>query len=181
MGVGASITGTILQAGGAFTQASGQRSALDYESSVAKTNAKVAQWQASQALNNGQIAEENQGLKTAALMGSQRVALASGGVDLGSGNANDILTTTKFMGNRDALQIHDNAMLQAWGYKTQSQYYSDNAQHLSNMADGINPWLSGGTSLLTGATNVASNWEKLSKVTGGSFASTVGNWFSKGK
>ena len=179
MGIGASVAGTIMGAGGAYSQASGQRSALQYEASVARSNAQIAGWQASDAVRNGQIAEENQDLKTGSIMGSQRAALAANGVDLGSGSANDVLTTTQFMGNRDALQIHDNAMMQAWGYRTQQQNYLDNASHLDNMASTINPWMAMGTSLLTGATNVASNWDKLSKVNGTSIGSTVSGWFSK--
>ena len=121
MGIGASAAGAITSAGAAYGQAQSQRSALEYQASVSRSNAALAAAQGSDAIRNGQTAEGNQDLKTGAFFGAQRAQMAANGVDLGSGSPNDVLATTSFMGQRDALQIHDNAMMQAWGFKTQTK------------------------------------------------------------
>jgi hypothetical protein len=166
MGIGASAAGAVLSAGGAYNQAQGERSSLSYQASVQQNNAQIAGWQASDALHVGQVTEEDQDLKTGATISSQRAGLAANGVDLGTGSANDVLTTSSFMGARDAAQIHDNAMMQAWGYRTQQQNYTDNASQLNSMRDGINPMLAMGTSLLTGVGNVADSYDKVAKANG---------------
>lgn len=166
MGIGASVAGLAMSAGSAYTQSAGQRSALEYQASVAQSNAVIAGRQASDAILQGQAAEGNQDLKTAQLTGTQRAHFAASGVDLGEGNASDVLTTTKFMGDRDALQIHDNAMMQAWGYRTQQANYLNDAKREQSTADAISPWLSAGTSLLTGATGVAKSWDEKAKANG---------------
>lgn len=180
LGTGLQAAGAVTSAIGSYSQAQGQRSALAYQASIADFNAHIAQGQASDAIRNGQTAEENQDLKTGQVMGTQRATLAANGVDLGSGNANEILSTTALMGKRDANQIHDNAMLQAWGYRTQAASYLQNETELNSLRDGIHPLMSGVSSLLTGATQVASGWDKTAKVNGTpDFSSTVkGKWSS---
>ncbi len=89
MGIGASVAGAGLSAGSAYVQAQGQRSAAQYQASVARSNAVLAGHQASDTITQGQAAEGNQRLKTAQLKGAQRAQLAANGVDLGEGSAND--------------------------------------------------------------------------------------------
>jgi hypothetical protein len=166
MGIGASAAGAVMSAGSAYQQAQGQRSALQYQASVARTNAMFAGDQASDAVRNGQTAEGIQDLRTGQVLGKQRAIMAANGVDLGEGSANDVLTTTKYMGTRDALQIHDNAMLAAWGYRTQQQNFLDDANRAEGEASTISPWMAAGTSLLTGATRVGAAWDAKARVNG---------------
>lgn len=166
MGMSASVAGAVTSAGSAYSAAQGQRSALAYQASVARSNAVMAGHQASDTIVQGQAAEGNQRLKTGQLTGNQRAHLAASGVDLGEGNANEVLSTTKLMGERDALQVHDNAMMAAWGYRTQQQNFLDDAQNDERTADSISPWMAAGTSLLTGATKVAGSWDAKAKANG---------------
>jgi len=166
MGMGASAAGTIMSAGAAYNQAQAQRAGLQYNAAVARENAALAGGQASDAIRNGQVAEGVQDLKTGQMLGTQRAAMAANGVDLGEGSANDVLTTTKYMGERDALQIHDNAMMQAWGYRTQQQSFLTDATREEAEASTISPWMAAGTSLLTGATRVAASWDAKAKANG---------------
>lgn len=176
MGIAASGAGAIVNAGSAYMSAQGQRSALQYQASVARTNAVFAGDMASDAVRNGQAVEGNQDLKTGQMLGMQRAHLAAGGVDLGEGSPNDVLTTTKFMGKRDALQIHDNAMMQAWGYRTQQQSFLDDAAREENEASTIHPGMAAFTSLLTGASSVGSSWDAKARVNGTpDFGTTVKN------
>lgn len=178
MGMG--TAGAIIQAGGAYKQAQGQRSAMEYQASVAQFNSKIAEGQASDAIRAGQTAEENHDLKTGAIMGAQRAALAANGVDLGSGSANDVLTTTKFMGKRDALQIHDNALMQAWGYRTQAANFTSQAGMLNGMAGDIDPLMSAGTTFLASGAKDVENYDRKAKANGTSdFTTTLKNkWAS---
>jgi hypothetical protein len=179
MGIGASAAGAIMSAGSAYQQAQGQRSSLQYQASVARMNAGLAADQASDAIRNGQTAEGIQDLKTGQTLGAQRAAMAANGVDLGEGSPNDVLTTTKYMGTRDALQIHDNAMMLAWGYRTQQQNFLTDANREENEASTISPWAAGATSILTGATRVSSVWDAKAKVNGtADFGTTVKSKFS---
>ncbi|WP_426116307.1 hypothetical protein [Massilia sp. PWRC2] len=168
-----------MTAGGAYQQAQGQRSSLEYQASVSRSNAVLAGRQASDTVTHGQTVEGNQRLKTAQLKGTQRAQMAANGVDLGEGNANDVLATTTMMGERDALQIHDTAMMQAWGYRTQQQGLLDDARRQDSAADSISPWMAAGTSLLTGATKVGQQWDAKAKANGTpDFGTTIKNQFS---
>lgn len=174
MGVGANVAGAVMQAGGTYGQAQGQRSALQYQASVARSNAALAGHQASDTIRAGQAAEGVQRMRTGQMVGAQRAQMAANGIDLGEGNATDILTTTKAMGERDALQINDNAMMQAWGYRTQQQSFLDESSRAEGQRGAISPWLSAATSLLGSASSVASGWDAKAKGNGTpDFGSTV--------
>ncbi|MGZ3184409.1 MAG: virion core protein, T7 gp14 family [Telluria sp.] len=166
MGVGASAAGAIMSAGSAYQQAQAQRASLRYQGAVDRMNAGLAGDQASDAIRNGQTAEGVQDLRTAQVTGTQRAQMAANGVDLGEGSPNDVLATTKYMGTRDALQIHDNAMMQAWGYRTQQSSFLLDANRAEGEADTISPWMAAGTSLLTGASRVSASWDAKAKANG---------------
>lgn len=168
LGMAGQVGGAMLGAFGSYNQAKGQQGALDYEAQVARNNATLADYQAGLTLQNGQVQEENQRLKTAAMFGTQRAGLAANGVDLGSGSANEVLATTSMMGERDALTIRDNAARQAWAYRNQAASYGAEASAAQASADAINPFTSAAGSLLTGAGSVASSWYKYNKSVNGS-------------
>ncbi len=143
--------GALLSAKSASDQAQAQKDSATYQASVNANNAQIAEWNAESVEDQGRTAVENSQQQTAQLKGSQRAALAANGVSLGEGSALDILTSTDYMGERDALTIRDNAARQAWGYRTQGQSYTDNSNLLTNTAASISPNQAAGTSLLTSA------------------------------
>lgn len=145
------IGGAALSAVSSYNSANSQKSALNSQAWGDRQNAQVADWQASIALENGQSEEEKSRLETAGVYGRERAGLGASGVDLGYGSANDILTSTKVLGERDALTIHDNALRTAWGYRTEGTNYSNKAAMESAGADSINPWMSAFGSLLGSA------------------------------
>lgn len=156
LGLGASTIG-------AYKSATAQKASLAYEAAVARNNAAVADMQAKLALQDGATQEQNQELKSAAVLGDQRAALAANGVDLGEGSPNEILATTKFMGTRDALQIRDNAARTAWAYRNQAKSYLGEADADMAASDAINPRTVALTSFLTGASRVAASWYAYDK------------------
>jgi len=54
------------------------------------------------------------------LIGTQRTAFAGQGVTLDSGSALDVQGQTAYIGELDALQIRQNAALQAWGIRSEA-------------------------------------------------------------
>ena len=84
-------------------------------------------------------------------------------MDLGEGSAARVLATTDIMGQIDANTIAANATRTAWGYRTQGTNFKNEASMKRSAAGGMNPGLAAGTTLLTGANAVASNWYMLQK------------------
>ncbi len=161
--LGTQALGGIMGATGAYQQSSAQKATLAVNAAISRQNAQIAQQQSDIALQNGQTAEQNARLRTAQTFGGQRAALAANGVDLGEGNANEVLTTTAFMGERDALTIRDNAARQAWAYQVQGANAMANAGLKQAASDSVNPLLAGATSLLGSATAVSSRWYNMIK------------------
>lgn len=74
-----------------------------------------------------------------------------------------MLTSTDVLGAIDANTANANAVRAAWGYRTQATNYANDALN-KRAADGaISPFLSGASSLLGGAGQVASSWYRLNK------------------
>lgn len=157
------IAGLAFSTVGAINQAQAQRDAMNYEAQVARNNATLAQYQAKDAIEAGQREEQNRRLKTAAMFGDQRASLAANGIDLGEGIATDLLTSTKYMGEVDALTIRDNAAKRAWGYRVGAQDYMDKAAMKEATAGGINPLMAGASTLLGSAGGVADSWYRSKK------------------
>lgn len=173
MGISAATWGTIslvgvgMSAYGAYTGAEAQKQTLDYEAGVARNNQILSEYQASQALQVGEQEEEAQRLRVASTMGEQRAALAASGVDLGTGSAAEVLASTKFMGERDALTIRDNAARRAWALREQGKGYAAEAAMAKASGDAISPLMSTATSLLGGGTKVAAQWYRYKQTTDG--------------
>lgn len=154
----ASGVGTVVSAYGQMQASQAQKNAYEYQAAINANNAKVAEWQAQDAIRRGQDAEIDQRRKTAALKGSQRASLAARGLDISEGSALNILTDTDYLGEIDALTIRSNADKQAWAARVQGNNDMANAELLSMRADAENPLMEGAGTLLTGAGGVADRW-----------------------
>lgn len=112
--------GTATSVAGQAQQAGAQASMANYQAQVARNNQMVAEWNAQRALQQGQVDEQNQRFKSAAMLGAQRAALASQGGDVNSGSPLDIQADTARAGEYDAQTIRNNAALKAYGYRVQA-------------------------------------------------------------
>ena len=185
MGVSASTAfltmqgaGAVGQAYGAWSSAQGTKAAMQSQATIAETQAQIAElnaegaeFNAQQSLLAGQRREQNVRLKGAQLKSTQRAGMAANGIDLGSGSAVNVLTTTDLMSEEDANAVKLDAVRSAWGYRTQATNYVNEAigkrtqaYGLNKTAGAINPWMSGGAALLTGAGQVASSWYVANKL-----------------
>ncbi len=154
-GIGLQGAGAAIGGVGAFNQTQGQQNSLEYQAQVAENNAQIAGDKSKFAVQIGNQAVQTSQINTANTFGAQRAAMAANGIDLGEGSATDVLTTTKYLGDRDALTIKDNAARQEWAYQTQAQNFTAESQYDSTIAKSLSPGLVGLTSLLGGATGVA--------------------------
>lgn len=179
------------QAAGARQAAQAQKTSLLYESQVANNNAQIAEYQAQgaeaqaraaegqarDATVYGGIREQAVRMQSAALKSSQRTALAANGVDVREGSANDILTSTDYMtaldvnavgmdtrsAVMDAYTARDNALKNAWGYRTQGAGYKDAAANSRASAATVSPNRSALLSLIGNSGQVANTWYNMNK------------------
>lgn len=145
-----------LSAAGAVTSAVGAYQQAKVASDVAARNAKIADMQAEDALRRGEDEAAEVRRRAAATKSSQRVALAAKGLDLTYGTAADLQDQTDFFGESDAATVRTNARKEAWNRRSQSATFQAEALSYS-------PWLSAGSTLLTGAGQVADKWYGYTK------------------
>lgn len=159
----ASLAGMASSAIGSFYSAKSQKSSLKFQADMAEINAKLAETSAQGAMLRGEREVGALTLKAGMLKGRQRVALAANGVDLGVGSAAEIQASTEIMKEIDANTIKSNAVMEAWGHRTQSVNSRNEGLMARSTASGISPFGSAAGSLLGNAGQVASQWYSLSK------------------
>jgi hypothetical protein len=152
--------GTASSAIGQAQQGAASAGMANYQAQVARNNQMVAEWNAQRALQQGQVDEQNQRFKTAAVLGSQRAALASQGGDVNSGSPLDIQADTARAGEYDAQTIGNNAALKAYGYRVQAtNNAADAGRYDLQAADTMaNLPYSVGSSLLGGASSLGAKY-----------------------
>lgn len=132
--------------------------ALEFQKFTAETNARLAEKAAQSVLLQGQAEANRIQLKGAQVKGAQRASLAANGVDLGEGSAARVQANTEMITQMDVDTVQDNALRAAWGYRVQGGNYQSQAAFAGASAPSMGGALS--SSLLSGATQVASNWYK---------------------
>lgn len=156
----ASAGSSILGAFGASDKADADAAAYNYKAQIAQNNAIIAKRNADAATAAGGVAAQNNDLKTKNLVGTQLVAQASNGLDVGSGTNVNVRESAENLGHLDTLTILNNAAKNSAGFKAQGMNFEAEAgldkaaaQNAESAGD-INIM----TSLLGGATSVSSKW-----------------------
>lgn len=144
LSLGLSAAGTAIAGIGAYQQSK-------VAGEVAARNAKLADLQAEDALRRGENEAAELRRRVAATKSAQRVSLAAKGLDLTYGTAADLQDQTDFFGESDVATVRTNARKEAWSRRSQSANFQTEA--LSQR-----PWLSAGSTLLSGAGQVADKW-----------------------
>lgn len=111
--------GATLLSGAMSAKAEGEAGA-DAER-AAKQNALIADAQAEQARQIGNIEETKVLRKMRQTLGAQRAGIAAANVDPSSGSALDLQLETAQLGSEEATITRANAMRQAWGFDIESQ------------------------------------------------------------
>lgn len=151
--LGLNLASAATSAIGQYRQAGAVTEQGQYAAQAALTNASLAKQQATDAATRGAYAESLQRQGTRQLIGSQRAALAAQGVDIGSGSALDVQSSTAYQGELDALMVRNNAAREAWGYQVEAGSYTQQAQVAKAQAEATAAGLRGQAvnTLLTGA------------------------------
>lgn len=138
--------GTLVSAGGALAQANAQAQAARYQQQVAQNLAKYT-------LEAGQVEEQAKRMETNAMLGQQRAAQAASGVELNTGSALAVRTSTQALGELDALTIRNNAIARANAQLDQATLYGMEAS--SAQAAG---WWNATSNILEGASSFGAKW-----------------------
>jgi hypothetical protein len=138
---------------GKSQQAEMQANQATYAAQVARNNQQVATWNTQRALQQGQVDQDRQRMKTAQAIGTQRAQLASQGGDIDSGSDVDLVGDTARTGEYNAETIGNDAANKAWQY----QLAGNSAAGQASLADSqaSNDWLKFNDSLLDNSANQA--------------------------
>lgn len=158
-----SAAGGVSNSVGAYYGAKSQKTAYNSAADAAEANAKMAELQAQSEIASGQREEQKVRLNTAQLKGAQRASMAANGIDLGEGTANQIQTSTDYMGEVDALTVRQNAVKNASDARMQGANYQNEARTDRATARAINPSNAAFSSLLGTASDVSAKWYGFQK------------------
>ena len=140
-----SLAATAISAYGAYTQAQTSKK-------IAENNAQVAEINAASALRKGELDAQKVRRQGQQVEGTQRASYAARGLDLGEGTPSDVIDQTDFFTQVDEATARSNAAKEAWAIKR-------GGMNEQMKADSINPGLTLVSSLLGGASSVASKWK----------------------
>lgn len=163
LSTGMSVIGQISQQQAQQQAASANAAQAVYQSQVARQNQDLMARQSADALQRGQVAEENRRRLIQQQLGQQTARLAAQGTDL-EGSPLDILGDTRAAGEFDALTIRGNAAREAYGYQAQGLgYRNQSALESTRAANSVYTpnYLGAGGSLLAGASTLAERWKRF--------------------
>lgn len=155
--------GAVSNTVGSYYSSLSQKRALKLQATLAEINAKIADSNARGSLSRGEKTEQKARLENAALKSRQRVAYASGGVDLSSDSVVDTLTSTDVLGEIDANQIKAAALREAWGHRFQGVGLRNEARMARASASAISPALNAATTFIGEASQVAGQYYGMKK------------------
>lgn len=99
-----------------------------YQSAVASQNADIAEAQAQDAVNRGNIQAAEVQRRNRQAAGTQAATMGATGADFSTGTSLDIFGDTAQFGTLDALTTVNNAQREAYGYQVQSVNYDAEAK-----------------------------------------------------
>jgi hypothetical protein len=159
--LGTQAIGAVTSAVGATMSASVQKMGLKLDATLAGINAERDRDAARATVHAGYDQEVNQRLQTGQIKGQEIAAMGANNVDMSTGSALNRLTSTDYIGERDAQTIRLNAARAAAGYRVEATNSDMRGIMDRAGASGINPLLTGVSSLLTSAPQIAANWYQM--------------------
>jgi hypothetical protein len=164
--MGLSAIGAITNA---FSRASALKAQGDYESTIANTNAKIANLQAKQTLEAGDIIASRKNLETQQKVGAIKAQQGASGVDVASGSAAAVRASAEGAGTQDELTIRNNAQRQAWGYQTEAinDTFKGQFAQLTAKAGAQQSLMAGGLQAVEGPLAIESNYMRWDRYMGG--------------
>jgi len=147
------IGGAGMSAIGQVQQGKAAQAAADYESAVQLNNAKIAEMQATDAIERGNIEKDKIKLEAKQIAGTGRTQYAAGNVLLDSGGTPLSWEQDVAAGSATDVEMADyNAKMEAWGFKNQANSYrADSAMARQRGKQAVKSSYWGAASSLIGA------------------------------
>ena len=163
IGTVAGVAGTAISAVGTMEAAQAQSANASYQAQVARNNAQIAQENSAMAINAGETQAAAQGEKARAQVGGIIAAQGANNVDVNSGSAADVRTSSKELANVDTRTIMSNAAKQSFGYQVAASSDTAQAGLLTQEAGQAQTAGDIGSlgSFLSGISSVGGNWAKF--------------------
>ena len=146
---GTAAASTAVNVYGSYQQAKSAKATANYNASVAEMEAQDARRRGDE--NAAQVRRQN-----AQLAGAQRTSFSAKGIDFSDGSAGDAMDQTDFFSQVDQNTARDNAAREAWNIKARKKGYE-------YQAASIRPGFAATSTLLAGASDVASKWSAYKK------------------
>jgi hypothetical protein len=150
-----------------------QSSMYRYKAGIARQNAQIAKQNADYARKVGEVEAQRKGMETRFEIGQQKVGQAASGLDVNTGSAERVRDSTQAIGAHDQAVIRANSARKAYGYEVEGAQ----AEAESGMMEAASTsskkagYLGAVSSILGGATSVASKWLQYKQNFGSSTSS----------
>lgn len=118
--VTAAVAAGVVGAMGAEQEAGAQAEAANYRASIAAQNEQIAHENARRETAKGEAETYQQQQKTRAVVGATVAQQGASGIDPNTGSAKDVQLSERAVGMSDALTVRKDAAMQAYGYETQA-------------------------------------------------------------
>ena len=137
-----------------------ERTTVRAQADMADIQARLLESSAQDAIRRGMVDEQASRLQAARIKSDQITGYAAGNIALDSDSVVNKLTETDVLSEIDAATIPWNAMQEAFGYRREGLNQEASARNLRTQASGMSPSRAFTTTLLTGASKVATNRTK---------------------
>lgn len=128
IGLGSTIAGGAISAGGNIMKGISERNMYEYQAGIAQINAKIARRNADMSYATGDKQAEKYGIKAGQQMGMIKAAQAASGLDIESGSNKQVQDSQAKVARTDMNQIYQNAAKVAYDYQTQAWQYDQEAK-----------------------------------------------------
>lgn len=177
-GILTSIFGAANQAIGSFYAAKSQQyqeksaaSSYAFQSDMAAINSRQAEYAAQATMEAGKAQIQQYSMAAGQEQAATSAEMAAHGVALGQGSARDVSASQALVEKMDTLTINSNATRQAWAQRMQGTNFANqamldrvSAQNAMAGARTISPFGMATTSLLSSASQFASQWDYRRKL-----------------
>ena len=162
----ATLASTAVSAVGAMQQGKAAQAQANYQAGISANNAKIAEYQATDAETRGQQDEARHRQQVQRFLGTQKASIAGSGFELGDETSQSILGDTAAMGELDALTIRNNAQREAWGFRVQGSNATAEAglQRMAGKQARTSSFWNAGGDLLSGASKFGTQYGEFKKV-----------------
>ena len=161
LGIITTVVSTAVSAIGSYQQAEGQKAQYEYQAAVSRNNALASRYQAEDARKRGKIESEKARERKQQLIGRQRSIYGAAGLQLDSGTPLLVQEDAAEIGELDALNVENNFEREAYAHLIKAQNHDSSAALAQAGASSVNPGMAVATSLLSGASGMATQYAQF--------------------